>query len=135
MYKKAPQPELPSNRVFGYFFASIFGVLGAYLGFKGLPIATTVLVILACALVITAIFKPWLLLPFNRLWMKLGVILSAIISPLIMGLIYFGLFTPMGIVMRLFRRDELQLKIKLRRTHWRSRSRQDQDSSDFENQF
>ena len=56
MNKKVAQPELPSNRVFGYFFASIFGALGAYLGFKGLLTASTVLVLLAFVLATTAFF-------------------------------------------------------------------------------
>ena len=135
MNKKVAQPELPSNRVFGYFFASIFGALGAYLGSKGLLTASTVLVLLAFVLATTAFFKSYLLLPLNRSWMKFGALLSTIVSPIIMGFIYFFLFTPMGIVMRLFRRDELRLKIKARQTHWKSKSKQIGDSDAFKNQF
>ena len=135
MSKKLVYPELPSNRVFGYFFAFIFGALGAYLGFNGLLTASTVLVILACGLATTAFFKSYLLLPLNRSWMKFGVLLSAIVSPIIIGLIYFCLFTPVGIVMRLFRRDELRLKIKARQTYWKSKSNQIGDSDAFKNQF
>ncbi|MBL6736858.1 MAG: hypothetical protein ISR05_04960 [Burkholderiales bacterium] len=135
MNKKVAQPELPSNRVFGYFFASIFGALGAYLGFKGLLTASTVLVLLAFVLATTAFFKSYLLLPLNRSWMKFGALLSTIVNPIIMGFIYFFLFAPMGIVMRLFRRDELRLKIKARQTHWKSKSNQSGDSDAFKNQF
>lgn len=135
MHKKSTQPKLPSNRSFGYFFAFIFGALGAYLRFQALPISSTVFVLLACILVITATFKSDWLLPFNRVWMRLGVLLSFIVSPIVMGIIYYGLFTPMALVMRLLRRDELRLKIKARRTNWKSKPKQVQDSSEFKNQF
>jgi hypothetical protein len=135
MNKKAVQSELPSNRIFGYFFAFIFGALGAYLGFEGMSSVSSVLVLLAGILAAIATLKSNLLTPLNRLWMQFGVLLGVIISPLIMGLIYFGLFTPMGIVMRLFRRDELRLKVEARQTHWKSRSKQIRDPDAFKNQF
>jgi len=135
MNKKVAQPELPSNRVFGYFFASIFGALGAYLGFKGLLTASTVLVVLACILAITATFKSDWLLPLNQVWMRLGVFLSYIVSPIVIGIIYYGLLTPMALVMRLFRRDELRLKIKARQTYWKSRPKKTRDASNFKSQF
>jgi hypothetical protein len=135
MNKKAVQSELPSNRIFGYFFASIFLALGTYLGFKGMSSVSSVLVLLAGILAAIATLKSNLLTPLNRLWMQFGVLLGVIISPLIMGLIYFGLFTPMGIVMRLFRRDELRLKVEARQTHWKSRSKQIRDPDAFKNQF
>jgi hypothetical protein len=135
MNQKAVQSELPSNRIFGYFFAFIFLSLGTYLGFKGMSSVSFVLVLLGAGLSAIATLKSNLLTPLNRLWMQFGVLLGVIISPLIMGLIYFGLFTPMGIVMRLFRRDELRLKVEARQTHWKSRSKQIQDPDAFKNQF
>ena len=135
MSKKTVQPELPSNRLFGYFFAGIFVAVGTYLSIKSLFSAGTILILLAMALAVTAVFKPDRLLPLNRLWMKFGALLGIVVSPIVMGLIYFGLFTPMGIVMRLFKRDELRLKIQSRRTYWKSRSRQIRDSSTFKKQF
>ena len=135
MNKKAVRSELPSNRIFGYFFAFIFVALGAYLGFKGMSSVSSVLVLLAGILAAIATFKSNLLTPLNRLWMQFGVLLGVIISPLIMGLIYFSLFTPMGIVMRLFRRDELRLKVEARQTYWKSRSKEIRDSDAFKNQF
>jgi hypothetical protein len=96
---------------------------------------SSVLVLLAGILAAIATLKSNLLTPLNRLWMQFGVLLGVIISPLIMGLIYFGLFTPMGIVMRLFRRDELRLKVEARQTHWKSRSKQIRDPDAFKNQF
>ena len=59
---------------------------------------------------IIAYLNPNILLPFNKLWMRFGVLLGMIISPIIMGLIFFGLFTPYSIVIRMMGRDELHLK-------------------------
>ena len=52
------------------------------------------------------------LLPLNKLWMKFGILLGMIISPIIMGIIFFVIFTPIAILMRLSGRDELRLRFK-----------------------
>ena len=62
------------------------------------------------------------LLPLNKLWMSFGLLLGSVFTPIILGLIFFGLFTPMAIVMKLFGRDELRLKIKNRQSHWTPRT-------------
>ena len=58
------------------------------------------------------------LLPLNKLWMKFGILLGMIVSPIIMGLIFFGIFTPVGVFMRLFKRDNLRLSFKKKKTYW-----------------
>jgi hypothetical protein len=71
-------------------------------------------------LVIT-IINAKILLPLNKLWMKFGILLGMIVSPIIMGIIYFGIFTPIAIIMRLAGRDELRLRLKKQKTHWINR--------------
>ena len=61
------------------------------------------------------------LLPLNKLWMKFGILLGMIISPIIMGIIFFVIFTPIAILMRLSGRDELRLRLKKKKTHWINR--------------
>ena len=53
--------------------------------------------------------------------MKFGILLGMIVSPIVMGLIFFGLFTPIAMLMRLFGRDELRLSLKKKKTHWINR--------------
>ena len=53
--------------------------------------------------------------------MKFGVLLGTIVSPIIMGIIFFGIFTPIAIIMRLSGRDELRLRLKKKKTHWINR--------------
>lgn len=127
---------LPSNRKFGLLFSGIFLILGMYLFYRG---ASDILVFLSCTfslitLVISLIF-PGVLFPFNRLWMRFGLILGRIVSPIILATIFFGLISPVGIFLRLFGRDELVLKVAKKVTYWRSRKDSKISRESFKNQF
>ena len=103
--------KLPSNKKFGYFFCFVFFISWIYL--YSTSASKELLFLLAFVFFLflsISIFNPNLLLPLNRLWMRLGIILGKIVSPIILGLIFFCLFTPYGIIMRIFGRDELNLK-------------------------
>ncbi|MDG2252881.1 MAG: SxtJ family membrane protein [Methylophilaceae bacterium] len=126
---------LPSNKKFGLFFFTIFLLVGIYCYFLGAINASIVLLLLATILFVLAAVKPDLLLPLNKLWMRLGLTLGLIISPIILGIIFFGLFTPIAILMRLFSRDELRLKLESRSSFWRIRNTLNQISDSFKNQF
>jgi len=67
--------------------------------------------------------------------MNFGLLLGIIVSPVVLGLIYFLIFTPMSFIMKLFGRDELKLKIKTKKTYWLSRTETKLDSDSFKNQF
>jgi len=51
--------------------------------------------------------------------MRFGLFIGLIVSPIVLGIIYFTLFTPISLVMKMFGRDELRLKISFRQSHWR----------------
>ena len=127
--------ELPSNRKFGLFFTIIFVIVAGYLFFisKFVTIAG-VFLFFAVVFCITTLVKPNLLLPLNRLWMRFGFLLGLIISPFVLGLIYFLLFTPIAIIMRFRGRDELRLKFEEKNSYWINRGTSEQ-SSTFKNQF
>ena len=59
-----------------------------------------------------------ILSPVNKLWFKLGIILGKIISPIIMGIIFFFVVTPIGYLMRLFKKDVLNLKFNDNKSYW-----------------
>lgn len=131
--KKLDPIVLPSNRRFGFFFSLIFLILSLYFLIK-LKISYSLFFILLCIIfTFISIFKSNLLLPLNKLWMKFGLLLSLIISPMILGVIYFLIFTPIGIIMKLFGRDELFLKPKKKYTYWQDI--QNKTVSNFKNQF
>ena len=74
------------------------------------------------------------LLPLNKLWMRFGLLLGMIVSPIVLGVIFFGLFTPIATLMRLSGRDELRLKYTQRASHWISREEPIKSES-FKRQF
>jgi hypothetical protein len=101
--------QLPSNRTFGWVFTGFFAVLGSYSWWKnGTP--HPLFFSLSALTALAAIVKPDILAPLNRLWMKFGELLHRIVSPIVLGIIFFGVITPFGRVMALSRRDPLRRK-------------------------
>jgi len=66
--------------------------------------------------------------------MRFGLLLGMIVSPIVLGLIFFALFTPIALFMRLFGRDELRLRLREKSTHWVRREETTQTNS-FKHQF
>ena len=129
------EQQLPSNKKFGFFFAVIFLFLALYFyNYAGQALALSSLSISVFFLLV-ALFFDTVLLPLNKLWMKFGFLLGKIVSPLIMGVIFFILFVPIGLIMRLFGRDELRLKMNSSDTHWKSREDDGSGSDSFKYQF
>ena len=131
---KLSEVELPSNRKFGFFFTLVFAIAAAYF-FEAVKM-TWAYAFIAAALVflIVTLVKSDALLPLNKLWMRFGLLLGIIVNPIVFGIIFFGLFTPVATLMRLSGRDELRLKFTQKRSHWITRSEPIKSES-FENQF
>ena len=126
--------ELPSNKKFGFFFTFVFAILAFYFLFIDSILWAQALAILAVFFLLITVIIPQALLPLNKLWMRLGLLLGMIVSPIVLGIIFFGLVTPYGVVMRMFGRDELRLKFTKKSSHWISRSESIKSDS-FKNQF
>jgi hypothetical protein len=127
--------ELPTNKKFGLFFAAIFLLASAYFLHKGLHILSLLFIVFAVTFAVLAFVKSEVLLPLNKLWMRFGLLLGMIVSPIVLGVIFFALFMPIGVVMRLFGRDELQLKPKSAATYWKTRDPDEFSAVSFKNQF
>jgi hypothetical protein len=125
---------LPSNRKFGSFFTLVFLVTASYFFLNKSVIGAYISIALAVIFFIVTLVKADVLLPFNKLWMRFGILLGTIVSPIILGLIFFVLFTPIAFIMRLCGRDELRLKFKKKSSHWIKREVSAQTES-FRNQF
>jgi len=133
--QKCGDIKLPTNRNFGFFFTIIFIMLGIYyLKESTLSRATFFMAIGAILLTIT-LLKEELLLPFNQLWARLGLLMGMIFSPVVLGILFFGLFTPLACCFRLFKRDELKLKLENSESYWRKREKNESLINNFENQF
>lgn len=126
---------LPSNRSFGRVFVVFFLVLAAlgwWHGWRAFP-----WLLGAAGLMATlTLFLPDLLAPFNRAWMKFAEILNRIVSPLVMGVIFFGLFTPTALFMRLIGRDTMNRKFDPQvNSYWTPRDPPGPDPLGLPNQF
>jgi len=93
------KPALPSDRSFGWTFTGFFTLVALFF-------QPWMLALAAATALVTVIRSHWLA-PFNRAWMKFGELLHHVVSPLVLGLIYFGVFTPVALVMRAFGRDAM----------------------------
>ena len=120
MFKKMKFNEirLPSNRKFGFFFTFLFCLSVIYFINKNNNFLAYLFIFLAAIFLSITLFKPNALLPLNKLWMNFGLMLGMIVNPIVLGMIFFFLFTPVAFFMRLFRRDQLRLQIKGDNSYW-----------------
>ena len=125
---------LPSNKKFGFFFTLIFSLASLYFYLNNFNFIAYISIAFAIVFFILSIFNPDTLLPLNKLWMKFGLLLGLIVSPIVLGLIFFGIFTPTAFLMRLCGRDELRLIFKNKTSHWIARSQPIEPVS-FKRQF
>lgn len=136
MSTASPTPPRPSERKFGLTFAVIFLLLAGWLSGRGTaavwPLGLGLSAMLFAALAWRA---PRALAPLNEAWFRLGLLLGRIVSPIVMGVIFFGLITPLAIGMRLAGRDALGLKPIKRASHWVERQPPGPSSDSFRNQF
>lgn len=100
------KPALPSNRSFGWTFTALFVLAGLYGIWGGGPAPAALLAAALATAAVTLTRERWLT-PLNRAWMKLGELLGRVVSPVVLGLIFYGVFTPFGLVMRLCGRDAM----------------------------
>ncbi len=109
--------KIGSNRSFGIVFFIVFLLIALYPLLKGNDLRIWSLII-SFIFLILGLINSKLLVPLNRLWFKFGLLLGKFISPLIMGIIFFLVVTPIGIGMRLFKKDLLNLKYNKKETYW-----------------
>ena len=127
--------ELPSNQRLGFFFSSVCFIASAYFHLEESAAASYSFATLGVLFLIVTLIKADLLLPLNKLWMRFGLLLGMIVSPIVLGAIFFGLFAPISIAMRLFGRDELRLCFEKKNSHWIPREPSSTRSNAFKNQF
>ena len=109
--------KISSNKSFGIVFSVVFLLIAIYPLTNGEDIriwSSTISLIF----LILGLLNSKILSPFNKLWFKLGVYFGKIISPLIMGIIFFLVVTPIGLIMRLFGKDVLNLKYNKNQSYW-----------------
>ena len=131
---KSAEIELPSNRKFGFFFTFVFAVAAAYFYYSANVSWAYVFIATALVFLLITLIKSDALLPLNKLWMHFGLLLGMIVSPIVLGIIFFAFFTPIAVLMRLSGRDELRLKFARKASHWILRGEPIKSES-FKHQF
>ena len=109
--------KISSNKNFGIVFFIVFFLIGIYPFLNGNDFRIWSLLI-SLVFLILGLINSKILTPLNKLWFKFGLFLGKIVSPLVMGFIFFIVVTPTGIIMRLIRKDLLNLKYNQKKTYW-----------------
>ena len=109
--------KIGSNRSFGVVFFVVFLLIALYPLINNGEIRIWSL-ITSIIFLILGLLNSKFLNPLNKLWFKFGIVLGKIISPLIMGIIFFLVVTPTGLIMRLLRKDILNLKYNQNSSYW-----------------
>ena len=109
--------KIGSNRSFGVVFSIVFLILALLPLINGNSIRIWS-VILSLIFFILGLLNSNILFPLNRIWFKFGIILGGIVSPIIMGLVFFLVVTPTSLILRLFKKDVLSLKKNESMTYW-----------------
>ena len=109
--------KISSNRSFGIVFFIVFLLIALY------PLINTGefrlwSLIISFIFFILGILNSKILTPLNKLWFKFGIFLGKIVSPIIMGIIFFFVVTPIGVLMRIFGKDVLNLKYNNNKSYW-----------------
>jgi len=123
--------KISSNRSFGLVFFVLFLVIGLWPLINNNEIKIWSIAISVVFLVL-GLLNSKLLLPLNKLWFKFGLLLGKIISPLVMGIIFFLVVTPIGYLMRMLKKDLLNLKLNDEKSYWIEKN---EPKSKMKNQF
>ena len=109
--------KISSNRSFGIVFFIVFLVIALYpLSYSGEIRVWSA--IISMIFLVLGLFNSKILTPLNKLWFKFGIFLGKIISPIIMGIIFFLVVTPIGLLMRLLGKDLVNLKYNNNKSYW-----------------
>ena len=123
--------KISSNRSFGIVFFVVFLIIALYPLINDGNIRLWSLFV-SLAFLVLGLLNSKFLSPLNKIWFKFGLFLGKIISPIVMGLIFFLVVTPIGILMRILKKDLLNLKMNNNKSYWIEKS---EPKSKMRNQF
>jgi len=123
--------KISSNRSFGIVFFVVFLIISLWpiLNESDLRVWSLIISII---FLILGVLNSKILTPLNKIWFKFGLLLGKIIAPMVMGIIFFLVVTPTGIIMKLFKKDLINLKKNNNSTYWIKRK---DNLSNMKNQF
>ena len=123
--------KVGSNKSFGIVFFVFFLIIGLYplINEGNIRIWSIVISIIFLTL---GLINSQILTPLNILWFKFGMLLGKFVSPIVMGLVFFFVVTPTGLIMKLFNKDLLKLRKNKNSSYWIKRP---ETKSEMKNQF
>ena len=123
--------KIGSNRSFGIVFFVVFLIIGLWPFLKNQELRIWSIAI-SIIFLILGLINSKLLTPLNKIWFKFGIILGNFIAPIVMGLVYFFVVTPTGLLMKIFKKDLINLKKNNDKTYWIEKK---EITSSMKNQF
>jgi len=120
-----------SNKSFGIVFFIFFLIISIYPLFKNGNIIIWSL-IFSIIFLFLGLLNSRILTPLNILWFKFGILIGKLVSPIVMGIIFYGIVTPTSIIMKLFGKNLLDLKKSNKKSYWIEKSKV---KSKMRNQF
>ena len=123
--------KIGSNRSFGIVFFVVFLIIAIYPLINGDELRLWSLIV-SIIFLLLGLVNSKILNPLNKLWFKFGIFLGKIISPLVMGIIFFLVVTPIGLLMRLLNKDLLNLRFNNNDSYWIEKT---EPKSKMKNQF
>ena len=123
--------KISSNRNFGVVFFLFFLIVSIFPLFKDGNIRIWSLII-AIIFLILGLLNSKVLTPLNKTWFKFGILLGGLVSPIVMGIVFFAIVTPTSLIMRVLGKNLLNLKKDNKKTYWIERSKIE---SKMKNQF
>ena len=123
--------KVGSNKSFGIVFFVVFLIIGLYplINEDNVRIWS---IIISIIFLILGLINSQILTPLNILWFKFGMLLGKFVSPIVMGLVFFLVVTPTGLIMKLFNKDLLKLRKNKNSSYWIKRP---ETKSEMKNQF
>ena len=125
------KPKIGSNKSFGVVFFIVFFIVSIWPLLKSNEIRIWAL-ILSIIFLTLGLTNSKALTPLNKLWFKFGIFLGNIISPIVMGIIYFAVVTPIALLLKVINKDVLSLKKTKQASYWKNKEKY---NSSMKNQF
>jgi len=125
------KPKIGSNRSFGIVFFIVFLIISLWPLLSSNEIRIWSLIVSIIFLTL-GLINSKILTPLNKLWFKFGIFLGNIISPIVMGIIYFVVITPIAFLLMVFKKDVLSLKKTKKFSYWKNKEKY---NSNMKNQF
>ena len=114
--------SISSNKSFGIVFFVVFLIVALYPLLENESVRLWSIILSAIFLILGMLDSKFLT-PLNKIWFKFGILLGSIVSPIVMGVVFFAIVTPTSIIMKILGKNLLNLKKDNKKTHWIARSK------------